>query len=202
MTTAHELGLSRSMDKRMIECEFLGGCVAKTRINIADGRYPDDLVNFVFQRGDRRHTSTEDAYAFAQVWAMYNNGKFSFAYVDVGREPGPDGSVAQNQTILRENLPSVFVSTVDCKLLDQDGSISWSVPICLTSHKEGNGELCDCGCNKRFVDIASSFCQDTVPLEIGSTTSSRTLLHLAQSGGLARWPYGSNRILIGVVSDG
>lgn len=37
------------------------------------------------------------------------------------------------------------------------------------------------------------------PLEIGSTTPSKTLLHLLEAGAVARWPYGSDHICLLVL---
>src|SRR5690606_39295719 len=40
-----------------------------------------------------------------------------------------------------------------------------------------------------------------LPLEVGYTDGSRTLLHFAQERGVARWPYGSDTIYLYKVID-
>jgi hypothetical protein len=105
--------------------------------------------------------------------------------VPVGAKPGRDSARAENAAKLA-NLPFGFAATI-YEGLSHDGDGHLSFP-------SGPGlEIVDSELGtRRPADVA----WPQAALEIGSTDASRTLQHLMESGVVARWPYGFDRIYV------
>jgi|GEM_PF-5594423 len=80
-------------------------------------------------------------------------------------------------------------------LADQDGSFTWKSTVKFSVQRyDGTAKKVR---KPRPVSVAPR----TVPLEVGYTKGSRTMLHLSADLGLARWPYGSEAITVFVTLD-
>ncbi len=106
-------------------------------------------------------------------------GQLAMARIHVGQGPAPDKEQDRNETTLRAAMPPGW--SVDVGGYDSDGSIHWG--------------------DRRpdFVDLMTMSDPRMHPgaaLEIGTTASHKTLLHLRRRGALARWPYGSEYLWI------
>jgi hypothetical protein len=113
-----------------------------------------------------------DAYAFGQVYAGLRAGEITITSIALGADPGGDDQLEKNQTKLAR-LESPFKAILRKGRNDSDGDFSWSASIFL-----GDTELQP----------------QSVPLEVGCTKPLTTLWHLHHERGLARWPYGHNRV--------
>ena len=120
----------------------------------------------------------EQVAAFGELHARICKGLVGRALIGVEGRPGRDADREGNAVKLAD-LPPPFRAAVnpDQNLADQDGFLSWSTPIEVEA-----GSVC--------VTVPPG----RVPLEIGSTKPSRTLLHVAMDHGVARWPYASEDI--------
>lgn len=113
-----------------------------------------------------------DAYVFGQIYAGLRAGCITITPIYLGLEPSSDAQLNKNQTKLA-GLPSPFTATIQNGGGDNDGEFAWTETIVV-----GTVEL-----EPRHV-----------PLEIGYTRPLTTLWHLHLERGLARWPYGHDRI--------
>lgn len=120
-------------------------------------------------------------WSYARVYHLLRTGSVVRVRVNVGTVPRQDRFRAENGAALSD-LPEPFVASV-CQEQnggDCDGDFAWAGPIQLSQGWDGG--------------IADMPAFDQVSLEIGSTSASRTLLHLVETGCVARWPYGSEDI--------
>jgi hypothetical protein len=143
------------------------------------------LLDFTFQMS-RGHPRGVDYWVLALIRWHTEEGRLTWFYVDVGTTPNPDRMVRENREAL-SSLPDPFMadvhgvpnalddgclfweSTAPCLPVDENGIMPYSVP------REGMNP-------------------NIVPLEIGTTTSATTIMHIYRERGLARWPYGSTAI--------
>lgn len=122
--------------------------------------------------------------ALAKVDAFITSGQVRTALIPVGARPGRDVDREGNRAKLRRGLPPEFSAEVEDALNHfGDGSLAWTdtpMPWTRGEGAEPSAPL-------------STWCTGA-PLEIGHTDASRSLLHLLESGSLARWPYGSEDV--------
>jgi hypothetical protein len=165
--------------------------------SVADGIVSPETVDVMgrpFRSGARL-----ESWPLAQLWcigyahASINGGAIGRIEITVPGGPGGperDREREANQAMLA-SLPHPFTAEVDLHQhgADCDGNLSWSEPVFIAQATPPPGY--------REKATPKYVCRDvvvrpgTVPLEVGSTTPSRTLMHLIESGGVARWPYGS-----------
>ena len=155
--------------------------LAEYQIRINTGFYDAWYLDAVVQRPDGTIYDIFDAYCFAQIHTMVMGGDVLIGRVDVEAEPLGDKAIGENASLLR-NLPSPFWATFTGGLADFDGRLGWNHEIVLGQYDAG-GHV-----------VEQAFMPESVRLEVGYTTSSRSLLHVLESGGVARWPYGSPSI--------
>jgi hypothetical protein len=158
------------------------------RERLRTGFYPAQIVEFTFQKGWRPNEITlSDAYCFMHVWSDYLTGDLCLFAIPVGSVPRSDSALEENTKALA-NLYD-FQTFVHNAPKDDDGWLGWNDKI---------------GCQKVVLENgiekrSKIWLQPSrVPLEIGSTSAARTFGHLETERGLARWPYGSKQILVGV----
>lgn len=119
--------------------------------------------------------------SFATVHSGIAGGTIGRFLVRAGGVPRSDASRAENAELLAD-LPSpfgAFVAPGQGTSTHGDGRLEWIEPV--------------------EVDVPSgtvTLAPRSVPLEIGTSQSSRTLLHLLEEQGVARWPYGHDWITI------
>lgn len=165
------------------------------RNKLKSGFYSEEMVDFVFQapcnarRWGGHEPSIEDAYCFISVWDHMLSGELCFFHVEVGDEPFADSARQRNAEVL-SSLEPLFTATVYNGLCDSDGWFKWNDEIVgITTVIRDNKQVAS----------KHTLCPRSVPLEIGTTRAPRTLAHLRSEGGLARWPYGSTDLIVGVM---
>ena len=130
---------------------------------------------------------------FAQAHLGVVEGKIGRVDVGLWDAPKSDSARAANQAAL-DDLPDPFRGSVDSEQhgADADGWIEWSEPIQVSVT---TGESVDDSSGHPVPMTKVVMVEPRrVPLEIGTTKPSRTLAHIREGFGLARWPYGYERL--------
>jgi len=190
MGTHHSDGLAIGMDTQIRKHPELAASICEARDKIMTCKYDPDFIRFVFQN-HWNSVSMEDAFAFAVLWSWWLTGRLFIAKIDVGMEPSRDKHRDGNRLLLQA-LPGEFRADVWESINYCDGTISWNAPITMFGH-EWEGE--------QLRMVTREFPAASAPLEIGTTASSRSLLHVFQSLSLARWAYGSRRVILGATAE-
>ncbi len=126
-------------------------------------------------------------WSIGQVWALATMhsaillGQVATVRVQTLGKPAADRQRDVNAAVLGD-LPTPFVAALNLQQngADCDGNIRWTSDIRVTLRPERVG----------------SMPPDRVPLEVGTCSASRILMHLISHGGVARWPYESDDIWI------
>jgi hypothetical protein len=168
--------------------------LAETRQKIRDGRLKGahlDSIGQTFHRAP--NWPMEQLASWLDVHSNLMAGTYADVWIEVGSGPGSDDDRHNNAAALVD-LPKPFIAHVDMdqNCSDQDGWLEWTEPIWVwrstgTPYVDGDGE-------QKPVYVRHQIPAGTAPLEIGLTMPSRTMLHLLQDRGVARWAYGSNSI--------
>jgi hypothetical protein len=188
MTTLHERAATAAMEEALSSEDWAGKFLVlmKNRLNekYYTGYEPDAIVQLCWRSG----YSLTDAYVFAQIWSQTMTGEVAVCCAHVGSCPSADRMVSENQKLLNSGLHEFFAASVESQIgpgAECDGWLRWNHEIEFT---------------RTFADEKSKKpykCKpETLPLEIGTTKSSRTWMHLFQDGGVARWPYGHDCVTI------
>jgi hypothetical protein len=169
---------------------------------IRTGRWNRDYLDAVGQLalGGPSKWPRHEVAAFSRLHSHLMTGAVSEVEIEVGVAPFPDAKRDANASVLQHLPPpfSAYVDRVQCND-DQDGWLEWNQPISLTRpvgvayYASGTG-------HPKPVSMRSIIPAGEVPLEIGTTLPSRTLLHLGWDRGVARWPYESTCIRLFVSS--
>ncbi|MGH8916774.1 MAG: hypothetical protein ACRD0H_00260, partial [Actinomycetes bacterium] len=133
--------------------------------------------------------------AFLQLHSRINAGHYAKVLVGVDVLPRPDADRAGNASALSD-LPVPFAAELDMNQngADDDGTVSWGESITVT---RSTGVPFAAGCTRTSpVTVPVDLRPFRVPLEVGTTMPSRTLLHLEEDGGVARWAYGSTDLYV------
>jgi hypothetical protein len=155
--------------------------------------YSRDVVDATFQKWERDLEITLiDAFGFMHVWSYYLRGDLACCSVPLPSGPGRDRELAFNQSIL-DQLPKGFQATFSPERgrgANSDGSFTIEKGIGLWRNfwKEEASDL-----NEEPWFFAEDH---TIALEVGTTSVSKTLEHLRRGRGVARWPYGYNKIIV------
>jgi len=163
------------------------------------GAYPPGLVDAIGQLHARqpRHWPPEQLGAFVEIHAGLMAGYYASGRIRVGATPSADRERAENAAHLA-NLPEPFTAYLDLEQngAECDGTLTWATHISMT-RSTGVPLLLTCHADEPTpVYTTAHVPPRTVPLEVGYTMPSRTLLHLNHRGGVARWPYGSEDIYL------
>ncbi|MFJ6069023.1 hypothetical protein ACIQHU_39040 [Streptomyces tendae] len=192
MTISHERGAHTVLD-RLLTTEPTAAALVRTRARLASGdHFTGGFVDAVGQM----HRLTPDRWpvhqvaAFLAIHAAIGAGRYAVVHVEVGATPRPDAERAANAVALAD-LPEPFSAELDAdqNAADEDGTIAWSEEIVVT---RSTGVSYAAGCTgQEPLTVPNVVRPSRVPLEVGTTKPSRTLLHLEEDGGVARWAYGS-----------
>lgn len=152
---------------------------------LGSGFYPQDFVNAIFQSHSlhNRHVDMDDAFIFAKVWCFYIKGQIYRIDIPIGELPGKNKDIEGNNRILSTLPPylqSKFIPETGMAA-DDDGYFKWKIPLDF---------LCEIDDEVRTIPPRS------IPLEVGSTNAVQTYYHLFIHSGVARWPYGSDNIML------
>jgi hypothetical protein len=193
MTTTHARALEESFYRTLRETPQMALSVAEARNHILDGGfYTQEVVDAAFQKWERdREITLVDAFGFAQVWAHFIFGDIACCSVPVPSGPGADREIKLNQSVL-DRLPDGFraeYSPERGRGADDDGLFTIEKGIGLwRAFREPEGTT---RTEPWF------FKEDhTIALEVGTTSVSKTLWHLRCGNGVARWPYGYDKIIV------
>lgn len=188
MTTVHERAalqfLSDILEDPEEASEF-------ARFRSALREMPADVVPMVDDFGQLFRHGHPGTWPLEQQVALFSfargmeAGRYGRLQINIGRTPSADAKRGANAAALSA-LPGPFVAEVDLAQngADADGHFAWTAPINVNMYIEGD------------TPVACEMSPRSIPLEIGSTAPSRTLLHVARDLGVARWAYGSEHLLL------
>jgi len=126
-------------------------------------------------------------FCFMRVWSAHLSGGLCFFVVPVGSCPSSDDCLEANTAALKKLTD--FQTFVHNAPQDDDGHLEW------TDYELGCTRLTSRGEKKVQIWLTPR----RVPLEIGTTLASRTMGHLIENKGVARWPYESDQIVVGIA---
>lgn len=132
--------------------------------------------------------------SFGALHVDIQAGAIGIVKVRAGGEPRRDSAREANAAHLAD-LPEPFAGEVymDQHNGDSDGKLSWTEPVTIDVSTQATWEDCE-GVHPLLAPVTVR--SGWIPLEIGTTQASRTLLHVREEGGVARWPYGSDWIWV------
>ena len=161
---------------------------------IRDDRWDDFYRESIHQHHWREHFPLEQIAAFAHAHSDIMSGRVAQVQLTTfGATPLRDADRAANAKALAE-LPRPFIADVDLdqNCADSDGHLRWVEPI-RVEVSTGIPYSDPCGHEQPLI-LVRTIEPGSVPLEIGTTHASNTLFHLRCDRGVARWPYGHDRI--------
>lgn len=158
--------------------------------DVALGRHPQEFCDIVFQKPTRFGLTIYDSAACQRFLLWLMSGDLLCRNIYIGEVPWPDKEVARNRRCLAR-IASPFSTKLWCGLADFDGTLKWDGRVSFARVDPGN--------DKRTSRVA---CPCDIPLEVGYTEASRTIIHLSMSPGLARWPYGSKYLKVFIWRPG
>ena len=192
--STHKRAVMEVVDHLMAESRELRECLFDYQQKLHAGFFSQSYVDAVLQKWNRRGYDIHDAYAFCQVHRQLCSGSIASTRVYIGATPRADKEIAYNNSVVRGNENSLFFGEFWGALADDDGYITWSKPL--------EFEVTKCSLTDDTIERSSVLIEPRrLPLEVGTTEGSRTMVHLAFEGGLARWPYGSEELYVYVVID-
>lgn len=197
MTTIHERGAHTVLD-RMLTLEPTAVELVRTRNRLVNGNhFTQGFVSAVGQMHRRTPESwpVHQVAAFLDIHAAVGAGRYAMVHVEVGTTPRLDAERTTNAAALSD-LPEPFTARLDLdqNAADDDGTVAWAEDIIVT-HSTGVPYTAGCT-TPESLTIPITVQPLQVPLEVGTTMPSRTLLHLEEDGGVARWAYDSTDLYI------
>lgn len=197
MTTIHERGAHAVLD-RMLTLETTAAALVRTRDRLANGdHFTPGFVSAVGQmhRLAPGRWPVHQVAAFLDIHAAVGVGRYAMVQVGVGATPRSDAARAANAAALSD-LPEPFTAELDLtqNAADEDGTVAWAEDIVVT-RSTGVPYAATCSAQESLT-IPTTVPSFRVPLEVGTTMPSRTLLHLEEDGGVARWAYDSTDLYV------
>ena len=189
MPSTHEFALTQAATALMSANPQWAHLSARVCARLNDIFYDQRHVDVIMQ-SPRGMFDLYDAFAFLQVHTLICDGTFLVVDVPVGCEPSRDKSINRNRAILA-GLDRRFTAEFRGGFGDSDGFLRWHADLDVINPEADPVRAV------RPVRIARS----QVPLEVGYTRPSRTLMHLIQEAGVARWPYGRDQIRLILRAD-
>lgn len=184
-----------NVNRLMAEDQEWCSVLSQALQQLKEGFYVQEEVDVILQEWPGHSYDIYDAYALSQVRASILGGQIGTAKVDLGATPRADFEVAYHNRMLTHSPDGIFSGRFYGGSADQDGEFAWKHSIDLTVQRY------DAATNALLEETCVPIDARSVPLEVGYTKGSRTLLHLMQERGLARWPYESAWLHILVVLD-
>jgi len=140
-----------------------------------------ELLDVIGQRSDRApNYDVYDAYAFALVNMARATGELVQTNIELSVTPKADKEVEENNRRLQQLQP-LFTAKFYGGTADDDGFVEWTQPIL----------ACTPGKNEVW-----KVPKGQIRLEVGTTSPIRTLFHIRREGGIARWAYGSTKLVL------
>lgn len=195
MSNFHE-EMAASLLDQMLFSPSVASVLAETRLQLRSERIDQAYVMAIGQtQYSPAAWPAEQAAAFLRIHAGLTSGEFAQVVVGVGDTPQRDRDRTINQQRLKR-LHEGFSARLnpDQNGADADGHLWWTNEI-LADRSTGQADPGRSGRPSPIVN-AVPIPAGGVPLEVGVSKPSRTLLHLLQHGGVARWPYGFDTVTI------
>lgn len=198
--TVHEQAAERTIVQMLADGGWQAEIVSAAIRAVARGIVSETVIDIMGR--PHRPGSRPEQWPAAQLWCIgqahgaINAGVIgAVAIVVPGGGPQADRERGANQALLDE-LSKPFTAEVDLFQhgADADGTLRWDEPVVIQQATPPPGYRGKK--TPQYVHRNVVVGPGRVPLEIGSTTPSRTLLHLRESGGVARWPYGCDRVYL------
>jgi len=139
-----------------------------------------------------RERNSEDYYWIGLIWSDVVDGKIGITIVDVGASPGRDIDVEHNNIAICAMLKKGVITDgmFHGGAGDQDGFIT--VSCCVDVLVQQFCETEEYACWMEPIDDDDTW----MPLEVGTTSGHTTVRHLNRELGVARWPYGSTKLVL------
>lgn len=185
--THHEKWVLKLLDD-LLYSPAAAHALALTRRSLREGRIDGAYVDRIGQtmRGPRSWPP-EQAGAFLRIHTGLTSGEFAQLLVPVGQPPGLDAHRDANRLALSTLHPAFKAElSVSQEHADSDGLLWWEQTV-TADRSTGVGAEEQGGI--RPITEPSTVEPGAVPLEVGYSLPSRTLQHVMQCGGVARWPY-------------
>lgn len=172
--------------------------LAKTIKDLNNKEYPQKYIDVLDQKSWHRKFDMFEAYCFASIHVAINVGLLAVFQVPIGHVPVGDSQEKEMNRILKK-LPFPFEAVFEGGTQDEDGYLFIDAPI---NALRANGKE-----EVSFVIVPPTLYDDgtrsAIPLEVGTTSIQKTYQYLcyswngkSRSDGLARWPYGHDRITV------
>jgi hypothetical protein len=194
--------MAQAVLERMLEEPDGPGVLRDARQGLREDQWGEEYTDSIGQHGLLPSSSwpMEQLAAFAQVHALIYGGHVAQVVIGTRRGPLPDADREGNAATLAD-LPRPFRAEVDMQqsTASADGALTWDEPVRVMlatglMHRGPDGSTCP-------VPVSFTVPPGRAVLEIGSSLPSRTWAHLIEEGGVARWPYGHDRIRLMVNLD-
>lgn len=193
--TVHEDAAQVLLEERQADPES-ASMLAKMSASLYGGTYSRQLIGWVGQtQRDPAYWPPHQVAALMDVLDGLAYGRIVRRRIPIGETPGPDADRQGNAARLR-NLDTPFQASLDMSQngADSDGMLSWDEPVNFwralgvrALHQQGiYGSL----------HAPFEVRPWRVPLEVGYTLPSRTLMHLAVEGAVARWAYEDDEVCL------
>lgn len=195
MTTVHERMAENLLDDVLADTaatQMLNDTVRRFRARKHDEQY----VAWIGQtQRDPAYWPLHQVAAYLKVHALLGKGTYAMVKVEVGHTPGPDADRTGNAAKLGA-IHERFTAHLDMHQngADADGVLSWDEPIAV--ERSTGTSFFDTDGQQYPVCVATALSAASVPLEVGYTLPSRTLMHLKVEGGVAHWPYGDGTLCL------
>jgi len=194
VATVHEQMAAKLMDQ-MLYSPSAAQVLAETRQGLRSGQIDAAYRDRIGQTQHRAaYWPPEQAAAFLRVHTGLMSGEFAVALLEVGEVPAGDADRSVNAERLARLHPA-FAARLDAEQsnAEGDGEVRWSASV---QAQRSTGRPLPDGAPLSPELSVYAVPPGCVPLEIGLTFPSRTLMHLLKHGGVARWPYQSTVVAL------
>nr|WP_307990372.1 hypothetical protein [uncultured Niameybacter sp.] len=182
------------VDRALYENEGVVMIVYEMWRSLLDERYDKVFIDAIYQYNHYKlpYPDIYDAYFVCEIQKRFLVGELFYFKIHLGQVPTSDSRVDTNQERLDEGLRQFKERSVEGRDIKaivvpekgrgarKDGELSWAESII--------GEALD----GTIYEIAP----DHIPLEIGTTDSITTYQHIVRDGGVARWAYDSEILVL------
>lgn len=189
MATIHQQRLALLVEQHLDAEPSLGGVLLTLQRRLKSGYYAEPWPDIVKQSPSRTSFDLDEAYVFFSVWQRLLESRIVVLELAMGMMPGRDHERALLDGQLKKLRPPLS-GTFHGGPGDEDGAIAWSEPVPF-----------ECFALKRKTSKPFLVSPSHVALEVGTTEARRTLAHLTDGRGVARWPYCSTSIYVLVDRD-
>lgn len=190
--------MTGSIYEQAAESVFEEGCAEDSRLLTLTAETSQKLRRGYFQKDivdafGQYHFSPPlwEIHSFMQLWYHAHGGDIALAKVKIGHCPNKDVDIEGNNGILQEvvcNWDGYFKAEFWGGLGDHDGYIKVLKPLLFDTMNTPQDSIEYGGHNS-----------DSLSLEVGTQSWSKTLHMMRVYGALARWPYGSEYLWLFVM---